>query len=198
MKRSIATLIVVASLAVAGNSYAQETTPGPGTVEVSIIPSGGTWFLEKDSAPGFGNYDVGGAVAFNFSRIVGVEGEVTGSFGTIQQLGGLFGDERSPHILSYTGNVVANMPGRSLVPYATAGIGGLSIYSRQVLGQDSATHLTGNVGGGMKWFAPNGRWGLRGDYRFLMTGSNSSSAFFGPDNRYAHRIYGAVVINAVK
>jgi len=82
--------------------------------------------------------------------------------------------------------------------YATAGIRGLSIYSREALGiHDTETHLTGNVGGGVKWFAPNGRWGLRGDYGFLMTGNDNSSAFFGSDNRHAHRIYGAVII-AVK
>ena len=25
------------------------------------------------------------------------------------------------------------------------------------------TFLTGNAGGGVKWYAPNNRWGLRGD-----------------------------------
>ena len=42
------------------------------------------------------------------------------------------------------------------------------------------TFLTGNVGGGLKWYAPNGQWGLRGDYRFMATKSNDTApAFFG-------------------
>jgi hypothetical protein len=61
------------------------------------------------------------------------------------------------------------------------------------------TFLTGNVGGGLKWYAPNGRWGLRGDYRFLATQSKDDApAFFGQDTRYGHRVYGAVVINAIR
>jgi hypothetical protein len=59
--------------------------------------------------------------------------------------------------------------------------------------------LTGNVGGGVKWYAPNGRWGLRGDYRFVAVRSDTSApVFFGQEDRYGHRVYGAVVINAVR
>ena len=63
----------------------------------------------------------------------------------------------------------------------------------------SETFLTGNVGGGVKWYAPNGRWGLRGDYRFVTVRSNDSApAFFGQETRFGHRVYGGVVINAVQ
>ena len=56
-----------------------------------------------------------------------------------------------------------------------------------------------NIGGGLKWYAPNGRWGLRGDYRFIAVRSNDTApAFFGQDTRYGHRVYGAVIINAVR
>jgi hypothetical protein len=59
-----------------------------------------------------------------------------------------------------------------------------------------ATFLTGNVGGGVKCYAPNSRWGLRGDYRFLMVKSNDSApAFFGQSNRYAHSFYAGLIIN---
>jgi hypothetical protein len=61
------------------------------------------------------------------------------------------------------------------------------------------TFLSGNVGGGVKWYAPNGRWGLRGDYRFLATQSKDDAPiFFGRDTRYAHRVYGGVIINTVR
>jgi hypothetical protein len=41
--------------------------------------------------------------------------------------------------------------------------------------------------------------GLRGDYRLLATKSKVDTAeFFGRENRYRHRLYGALVINVVK
>jgi hypothetical protein len=46
----------------------------------------------------------------------------------------------------------------------------------------------------VKWYA--GRWGLRGDYRFLAVPSkDETSPFFGNDARYGHRVYGAVMLN---
>jgi hypothetical protein len=51
----------------------------------------------------------------------------------------------------------------------------------------------------VKWYAANGRWGLRGDYRFIATQSKDTApAFYGQDTRYGHRVYGAVIINAVR
>lgn len=200
MKQRIVGAIVVFSIAVAGSARAQET-PGPGKVEVSIIPGGATWVNSKGTNPKFHNYDAGGALAYNFTRILGVEGEVAGSFGLKQSLGQFInGKEKTPNMLSYTGNVVVNSPGRSVVPYATAGIGGNTLYKRELLGIfNTDTFFTSNVGGGIKWYAPSGRWGLRGDYRFQAVKSkNSAPVFFGTDNRYSNRIYGAVVINVVK
>ena len=203
MKLWIASLIVVSSVAAAGSAGAQETAPGPGILEVSIMPGGATFVTSKNGAPDFYSYDIGGAVAYNFTRIVGLEGEVAGSFGIKQDLdsfGGLVDDEKPPHMLSYTGNVVVMAPGNSLVLYATGGIGGTTLFDREVLGiLDTETFLTGNAGGGIKWYAPGGRWGLRGDYRFQAVKSKDSAPeFFGVDNRYSHRVYGAVVINVVR
>ena len=49
----------------------------------------------------------------------------------------------------------------------------------------------------MKWQAPNGRWGLRGDYRFVsVRADRSAPAFFGQETRYGHRVYGGVIITA--
>ena len=74
------------------------------------------------------------------------------------------------------------------------------MFKREELGLNGTdTFLTGNVGGGVKWYASGGRWGLRGDYRFLaVRAKDNSPVFFGQDTRYGNRVYGAVVINAVK
>jgi hypothetical protein len=203
MKRSIAGIIIALSLVATGSAYAQETTPGPAKAEVTIIPGGWTFFTSKGSQPSFGSYDLGGAFAYNFTRMFGVEGEVGGSLGVkqdLQMLAGVTVNQKPPNMLSYVGNVVVNLPGHSVVPYATGGVGGLTLYQRELLGIfNSDTFLTGNVGGGAKWYAPNGRWGIRGDYRFQVTRSKSNAPeFFGQDTRYGHRVYGGVVINVVK
>ncbi len=107
---------------------------------------------------------------------------------------------KAPTMLSYTANVVVSLAtGHSVVPYATGG-GGLTMFERPELGVfNDETFFTGNVGGGVKWYAKNNRWGLRGDYRFAVTQSKDDApAFFGRDTRYAHRVYGAVIINMVR
>jgi hypothetical protein len=90
--------------------------------------------------------------------------------------------------------------GHSVVPYAAGGGGGLTLFERPVLGiTDDETFFTGNAGGGVRWYAPNMRWGLRGDYRFVVTQAKGNApAFFGRDTRYAHRVYGGVIINTVR
>jgi hypothetical protein len=71
----------------------------------------------------------------------------------------------------------------------------MSVFEKADLGIDQTeTFLTGNVGGGLKWYS--GRWGLRGDYRFIMVQSKDDAPeFFGRETRYGHRIYGAVLVN---
>ena len=209
MKRQIAMMVAavfaVVGLAGASQVYAQEASaPGPGKVAVTIIPGGATFFTESSNAkgPSFGNYGLGGAVQFNFNRWVGVEGEVSGDLGVTQnlQLSGVTSNQKSPNLLNYTGNVVVHAANHtSVTPYATGGIGGLTLFDKAALGiSKTDTFLTGNVGGGVEWFS-NGRWGLRGDYRFIAVRSNDdASSFFGQDTRYGHRFYGGVVINAVR
>ena len=203
MTRWIAVLLAVIGIGGTSRAYAQEAAAGPGVVEVSIIPGGGIFFTEDTDTqePSFGNYDLGGAVAVNFNRYVGVEGEVSGAIGVSQdlQFGGLAADLKTPHMLNYGGNVVVSAPNRSsVVPYVTAGVGGLSLFERASLGiGETETFLTGNVGGGVKWYA--GRWGLRGDYRFVgVQSKDDAPAFFGQDTRYGHRVYGAVIVNVVR
>jgi hypothetical protein len=51
----------------------------------------------------------------------------------------------------------------------------------------------------VKWLYGSGRWGLRGDYRFIAVHADDQApSFFGRETRYGHRIYGGVVINAVR
>lgn len=200
--RTLAFAVILGVIAVP-QAQAQESTPGPGLVEVTITPGGGTFFTEsKDAtAPAFGNYDLGASLAWNLTPYVGVEAEVGGALGVSQDFDlnrARFVDERTPHLLNYSGNLVLHAPGRSLVPYVTGGIGGLTLLERAALGVDETeTFLTGNVGGGLKWYA--GRWGLRADYRFIaVRGRDEAPAFWGQDTRYGHRVSAGVILNVAR
>lgn len=200
MKHAIAILVAGAIVAGAVPAVAQDAKPGPGTVVVTIIPAGGTFFTEgkSTSGPSFGNYDLGAAVAVNFNRYVGVEGEVSGALGISQnlQFAGTTADRRTPHILNYSGNLVVSAPNRSaVVPYVTGGVGGLSLFEKAGLGIiGTETFLSGNAGGGLAWYA--GRWGVRADYRFIAVRSKDDApAFFGRETRYGHRVYAGVILN---
>ena len=204
MTRRFALLAVLIGLLGAASAQAQtrEAAPGPGTLEVTIIPGGATFFTEASDtdSPSFGNYDLGGSATYNFNRYVGVEGEVSGLLGLSQTLDFAAGavDVTTPHFLNYSGNVIISSGRGSVVPYATAGIGGLSLFEKAEVGvSDTSTFLTTNVGGGVKWYA--GRWGLRGDYRFIAVQSQDDApAFFGQETRYGHRVYGGVILNVVR
>jgi hypothetical protein len=194
----IAALVAVTGLAGANQAYAQGAEPG--RTEISVFPGGGLFFREATDTgePSFNNYGLGGAVAVNFNRYVGVEGEVGGALGYSQdlELGGLTTDLKTPHMLNYSGNLVLSAPNRSaFVPYAAGGIGGLSLFERSDVGvSDTTTFLMGNVGGGVKWYG--GRWGLRADYRFIgVRSQDEAPAFFGRETRYGHRVYWAVLVN---
>ncbi|HEX9366922.1 MAG TPA: outer membrane beta-barrel protein [Vicinamibacterales bacterium] len=200
MKRSIAGLLAAVFLAAAGPAFAQDAAARPGPVVVTIIPAGGTFFTEgkTTTGPSFGNYDLGGAVAVNVNRYVGIEGEISGALGVSQKLqfAGVTADRRTPHILDYSGNLVVSAPNRtSVVPYVTGGIGGLSLFETTGLGIiGTQSFLTGNVGGGLAWYS--GRWGIRADYRFVAVRSRDDAPeFFGRETRYGHRVYAGLILN---
>jgi opacity protein-like surface antigen len=201
MQRFIAILLTVAAIGAATPALAQDAAAGPGKVVITIIPAGATFFTEADDNPNgasFGNYDLGGSVAVNFNRYIGVEGEVSGAIGVSQkiELASSTFDGRSPNLLNYSGNLVLSAANRtSIVPYVTGGVGGLTLFDRDGLtAHDAETFFTGNVGGGLAWHA--GRWGLRGDYRFIAVQSKDDApAFFGREERFGHRVYGAVLWN---
>jgi hypothetical protein len=193
-------MVAAVSIVSVSQAYAQESTAGPGPVVVTIIPGGATFFTEgkNTQGPSFGNYDLGAGVAVNVNRFVGVEGEVSGALGIAQDLtlGGGTSNLKTPNILNYSGNLVVSAPNRSsVVPYVTGGVGGLSLFQTQALGVNSTdTFFTSNVGGGVSWYA--GRWGLRGDYRFIAVKSKTdASPFFGQETRYGHRVYGGLLVN---
>jgi hypothetical protein len=201
MTRQIA--FIVAAAAALGLStapaFAQEFS-GPGRMEVTIAPGGGTFFMEgKDtSETSFANYGLGLGFTVNVNRYLGFEGEFGGSIPITQDLhldGGLV-NRKSPKSLNYNGNVVVSAPNHSsVVPYVTGGVGGLSLLKDQGLGINQVeSFLTGNAGGGVKWY--RGRWGARADYRFIATRSRvDAPVVFGRQTRFGHRVFGAVLLN---
>jgi Outer membrane protein beta-barrel domain len=203
MSRRVAVLVMAVSIVGGGCAYAQESGPTPGTLEITYIPGGGAFFTSKNGSPSFNNYGLGTAATYNINRLVGIEGEVFGVIGTSSdlQFGNASSNVKAPNGVSYTGNVIVSpLNFRSFIPFGTAGLGGFTMLERPGLGVNTdETFFTGNFGGGLKWYAPNNRWGLRGDYRFGITKSKDDApAFFGQDTRYVHRVYGAVVINTAK
>ena len=203
MTRWIAVMLVAVGFAAASPVYAQDAVPGPGAVVVTIIPGGTTFFAEgkETNEPSFKNYGLGGSVEVNFNRYVGVEGEVTGGLGITQDLKftGATSNTKTPNLLNFSGNVVVSAANHSsVVPYVTGGIGGLTLFEKASLGiNNTDTFLTGNVGGGVKWF--NGRWGLRGDYRFVTVKSRDEAPnFFGQETRDGHRVDVGLLFNATR
>jgi hypothetical protein len=200
MRRWIAVMLAVVGVAGARPLYAQDSVPGPGAVVVTIIPGGATFFTEgkETNGPSFGNYELGAGVEVNFNRYLGVEGEVGGALGLAQDLRftGVTQNLKTPNLLNYSGNLVVSAANQSsVVPYVIGGVGGLTLFDKASLGiTNTETFLTGNVGGGVKWF--RGRWGLRGDYRFIAVQSKDDApSFFGQETRYGHRVYGGVLLN---
>ena len=202
MSGRIASIVLIGLLVGAGTARAQET-PGPGKVEVTYIPAGVGYFTSKGDSPSFGNYGFGTAGTYNVNRFIGIEGELVAMLSTTSslQFGDLPSNVKAPNVLAYNGNVVYSpWTGHSVVPYAAGGAGGLTMFERPLVGiVKDQTLFTGNVGGGVKWYAPNNRWGLRGDYRFVATRSKDDApAFIGHDSRYVHRIYAGVIINTLR
>ena len=200
MKQSLVLAFVLASFValVPAQVHGQEGPAGAGRGEITLIPAGGVFFTENAdaSAPSFGSYQLGAGLTYNINRFLGVEGELSSSIGLSQSLDfGYPSTVRTPDVLSYTGNLVVSAPtGSGVVPYITGGVGGLSLFSREAFGiNDTETLFATNVGGGVKWYA--GRWGLRGDYRFIAVPSrDETSPFFGAEARYGHRVYGGLML----
>jgi outer membrane protein with beta-barrel domain len=204
MKRFVGVFVVVVGLVFAGQiASAQERGASAGREEISAFPGGGILFTESSSASDFTNYALGGSFTYNFNRFVGIEGEGGASFGVDQRLSVRNASQsvKPPNTLAYNGNAIVYPAGNNhaFVPYATGGIGGLTLFERRALGvNDTTTFLTGNVGGGVKYYF-NSRWGVRGDYRFFAVRSKDDApSFFGQETQYGHRVYGGIILNVLQ
>ena len=181
---------------------AQEaSSPRAGSLVVAVIPIGSTSFTISGTGkePGFAVYAPAGDVEIYLNRHVSAEAEIGGGIGVSQDLESASSivHRRSPSLLTYSGNIVVAAPSDgSLAPYMTIGVGGLTLLSGQALGiTSSRTFFTGNVGAGVRWFNSKGRWGVRADYRFIaVRADDQAPAFFGREERYANRGYGALLI----
>jgi hypothetical protein len=201
MGRWLTALVVAAVAFSASAASAQERAAGAQRWEVTGFPGGGILFTEGSDdtgEPDFGDYALGASLTYNWNQYWGIEGEVGGGFGVDQRIGfrtGSIGDVAPPNMLAYNANAIYYplKSDRRFVPYATGGIGGLTMFEKQSVGfTDDETFLTGNVGGGVKYYF--GRWGVRGDYRFFAIDSKDDApAFFGRDSRYGHRVYGGII-----
>lgn len=205
--RHLSYVLVAVAFLSGATVFAQEAGTGAGRIEVAAFPGGGILFTEttKSAEPNFTNYTLGGSFTLNANRWVGFEGEAGGSLGLKQTLtfnGTELVKQKTPNMLNYMGNVLFNPIGndRALVPYGTAGLGGLTMFNGKSpdtgnLGvTKNDTYLTGNIGGGLKWFATR-HVGLRADYRLLMVkNKDTAPAFFGTDNRFGHRVYGGLLL----
>jgi hypothetical protein len=210
MRRFIVTVTTVVLFAGGAGVDAQERTDertgkGPGVIEVAGFPVGGMFFTgssDRDE-PEFGAYALGASLTVNLNPFVGLEGEFGNAVGVHQSMtfqDRLLKDQRGPSLYAYTGNLVINPIGnaRAIVPYATAGLGGMSLVDHEdtrAIGVDKTSHyFAGNVGGGVKWFAHR-YFGLRGDYRLVMVNDRvTAPEFFGRrEVRYGHRVYGGLI-----
>jgi opacity protein-like surface antigen len=190
--------VLAGAVLIAATASAQEMGAGAGRIEIGMFPGGGLFFTESSNGaePGFGNYAYAGALQFNLSKWLGVEGEFGGGIGVKQNLKfNSLEKQNAPCVYAYSGNLVYAPGGkdRALVPYVAGGVGGLTLLKTSEVANlgltSNETFLTGNAGGGLKWFVTQ-RVGVRADYRLLtVRHKDTAPAFFGQDkdNRYAHR-----------
>ena len=190
--------VVVSSVLVSGSAYAQSAvTP---RVEVSALPGGATFFTERSGEPSFGSYAAAAAVTYNANRFVGIEAEVGGNIGVSQNINLSTGMKSvtPPHQLTFSGNVLGYVGGRDrrVVPYVTAGAGGLTLFDKAEVGvANTTTFFAGNAGGGLLAGITD-RVSLRVDYRFIAVASKTDApAFFGRDDRFGHRITAGLTVN---
>ncbi len=184
MRSRIAAIVFAAAAVNAVSANAQ--TP---RVELSFFPSGHMVATQgKLAEPGFKNFTPGVAVAVNLTSYIAAEAEFAGALGLTQDLTSI-GRQKSPSMISYSGNLVANLsPRRTVQPYLAVGVGGLQMFESRALGIGHGEAFeAANAGGGLKVMF--GRWGIRGDYRFIGLSSRDedASAFIGSDVRHAHR-----------
>jgi opacity protein-like surface antigen len=194
--------VLTLTLVTTGVATAQETK-GAGHIEIDgALLGGGVLVLPTVvSLPRGYVIDVAGTA--NVTRRIGLEADFAWALGRSQTVGlnSLTPTiERTPGMLFYTGNVVYNPLGHNhpLIPYLEVGGGGMTVRSAEntpAFGlATSSTHLTANLGGGIRWFVMP-HWGVRVDYRYIAIRNDDSQAVLGaPPVGHAQRVYGAVIL----
>jgi hypothetical protein len=206
MRRTLFALCLLAPFLLVPGAYGQEAA-GPGRLEIGVFPVGGVFFTNGASAsePDFGNFALGATVTWRANRWIALEGEFGNAIGLDQNMrfaNVLMDEQHSPCLYAYSGNLVLTplLTSIPIVPYLTAGAGGMTLLGGDDVAAlgilENATYLTGNVGGGTKWYV-NDRWGIRADYRFLIVDNKAGAPeFFGRDSvRYGHRVYGGLLFS---
>jgi hypothetical protein len=182
-------------------------TPLAGSLEIGGFPMGGTFFVggDDDREVNFNVYTAGANITCYPTDHAAIEGELTISFGLAQDV--FFRNTevlhvQMPNVWTYFGNLVlfpGGAAGRRLPYYVTAGVGAVSLQSRQPttqFGYDAdtvgfETFIAENIGGGVKIFrAAVPDWGFRADYRYLIVNVNGDApAFFArAKSRGGHRV----------
>jgi len=201
--RRVLPFIVAAALSVA-SANAQEIGVGAGRVEIGGFPVGGMAFGNgsQTDGPNFSSYALGANFAVNFNKWIGFEGEIGGGVGIHRDMtfdGAVLENQKSPNMLAYNGDLVVHVVGndRAVAPYVVGGVGGLTVFAKPEVASlgllNDETYLTGNVGGGVKWYATR-HVGLRGDGRFIMVkGRDDAPLFSQENNQYGARFYAGVL-----
>ena len=199
-------ILVVTMLFLLGTGVAFAQSTGVRRIEGGIYPAGAIVFQKgsNDSEPKFGEYTFGGWGGYNFNNRLGVTSEFGIGVARRQDLNfalGQFSDVKSPYLANYSGNAIYHLRGndQSIAPYITGGLGGLTLYKTNGVSQfgftSNPTFLTGNAGGGVKWYRTR-NWGLQADYRWLaVKGKADAPVFFGLNhNRFGHRFAWTILL----
>lgn len=182
------TLLAVVIAVSASPAAAQNTGS---RFQVSLYPSSRMLATAGDTAeqPKFKTYSPSASVTMALGSHFALETDITAGRGNKQSLG-VYGRQKSPDMIGGTVNgVLRLLPGGSVQPYITAGLGTTYLFKREEVGMTGGERLhSANAGGGVKILFKG--WGVRADYRFVGMDAvdEERSTFFGPKTRYAHRI----------
>jgi len=138
MFRSAAALAAAVTRRGGNQVYAQESAPGPGLVEVTVIPAWWAFFTNKAMLE-LRQLQRGARSSRTTSNRISrrIEGEVSSSSRHAPECCGwrIPGHAEDPNTVSYTGNLVLSAPTtRSVVPYAIGGVGGFTLLEKASLG----------------------------------------------------------------
>jgi len=188
------------ALMAAADASAQDLGVGARRAEWGGFPTGVFIFARHtpEDPPDFTNYAFGTSFAWNLNTYVGLEAEAGFGVGWTRayNVRGVLVRQPMPDSAAYSGSVVISPIGnhRVIVPYVVGGMGALSLLPRdgtETVGVTSReTMLTGNVGGGLKWYSPH-EWGVRLDYRLLLIDHHDEALpLFGESGaQVGHRLY---------